>query len=172
MTEWWREPLRKSSDDLTNPFVSGGCGTAAHAIALAYPGGRCTMRQGTWIFAMGFTVECSNVEEEPFHADTPLEAALCGLREARKATEATLTLDQGEPVSVLNARFGMFMLPGRVTLPEKPIFGGTPGEVMRYGGYGYAAFIRPLPVGEHSLHIHFKIGGEAADFDTAITVTR
>jgi hypothetical protein len=172
LTEWWREPLSKPADDPTNPVVSGGCRTIAHGLALIYPGGRCTIRQGTWIFAVGLTVECSNVEPDPFHADTPLEAALCGYREARRATEVTLTLDGGEPVSVLDRRFGVFMLPGRVTIPQNPIFGGTPGEIMRYGGYGFAAFIRPLPVGEHTLHTHFQINGQDADFDTAITVIR
>jgi hypothetical protein len=172
LTEWWREPFSKSADDPTNPFGSGGCRTAAHAIALAYPGGRCMVRQGTSIFAVGFSVECSNVEADPFHADTPLEAARCGLRWSRVATEATLTVDGGEPVSVLNARFGTFMLPGRVIIPENPLAGGTPGEIMRYGGYGYVAFIPPLPVGEHTLHTHFAIGAEVGDFDTTITVTR
>ena len=62
------------------------------------------------------------------------------LREARVATEATLALDDAEPVSVLDARFGTFMLPGRVIIPENPLVGGTPGEIMRYGGYGYATF--------------------------------
>ena len=174
LTEWWRQLLSKPADDLTNPLNSGGCRTAAHATAMAYAGGRCTVRHGTWIFAVGFTVECSNVEPDPFHADTPLEAARCGLREARAAaTEATLAVDDREPVSVLNARFGTFMLPGRVIIPANPFAGGTPGEIMRYGGYGYVGFVRPLPVGEHTLHNHIElVDGRVFDFDTAITVTR
>jgi hypothetical protein len=71
----------------------------------------------------------------PFHADTPLEAALCGLRESRVITAATFSVDGAKPFSVLEPRFGTFMLPGRVTVPGTPIFGGTPGEIMRYGGY-------------------------------------
>ena len=43
--------------------------------------------------------------------------------------------------------------PGRVRVPENPLV-GTPGETMRYGGHGYVAFIRPLPIGEHTLHTH------------------
>jgi len=172
LTEWWRELLNKPADDPTNPLNSGGCRTVAHAIALGYGGGRCMVRQGTSIFAVGFTVECSNVEADPFHADTPLEAARCGLRWSRMATEATLTVDGGEPVSVLNRRFGTFMLPGRVVVPENPFAGGTPGEIMRYGGYGYVAFIPPLRVGEHTLHMHWAIGAQVGDLDTTITVTR
>ncbi len=173
LTEWWRQLLVKPADDPTNPLNSGGCRTVAHATALVYAGGRCMLRHGTWIFAVGFTVECSNVEGDPFHADTPLEAARCGLREARAvATEVTLTVDRGEPVDVLNARYGTFMLPGRVIIPENPFAGGTPGEIMRYGGYGYAGFIPPLPVGEHTLHFHIELGDQVFDFDTTITVTR
>jgi hypothetical protein len=172
LTQWWREVLSRSADDPTQPFLSGGCRTVTHALALAYPGGRCAVRKGTWIFAVGFTVECSNVEPEPFHADTPLEAARCGLRESRNATAATLTVDDGAPTSMLEARFGTFMLPGRVIIPENPVAGGTPSEVMRYGGYGNVGFIPPLPVGEHTLHTHIEIGGLVFDFDTTITVTR
>ena len=86
-------------------------------------------------------------------------------------TEATLTVDGAKPFSVLEPRFGTFMLPGRVRIPPNPIFGGTPGEIMRYGGYGYVAFIRSLPVGEHTLHTHFEANGDA-DFDATITVRR
>ena len=178
LTEWWREPLSKRADDPTNPFNSGGCRKVAHAIVLVYPGGQCTIRQGTWIFAPGFTFTCSDVEPEPFHADTPLEAARCGLRHARLLTEATLTVDDAKPVSVLDGRFGIFMLPGRVVVPENAIFdGGTPGETMRYGGHGYVAFIRHLPVGEHTLHTHADGTNEGFppdgfDFFTTITVTR
>ena len=151
LTEWWRVPLATPADP-DDPFPGGGgCRPVGHGIALIYPAGHCTIRQGTSLFAVGITVECSNLEPEPFHADTPLEAALCGLREDLKFTEATLTVD-GRPFSVLAPRFGMFMLPGRVIVPEGSVFGLPAGETMRYGGHGYVAFIRSLAVGEHTLH--------------------
>jgi hypothetical protein len=69
------------------------------------------------------------------------------------------------------------MLPGRVVVPEIGIFGGTPGEIMRFGGHGYVAWIRPLPVGVHTVegHLEGTIEGlppEGVDFATTVTVTR
>src|SRR3954466_3229289 len=72
LTEWWRQVIIKSADDPAQPFLSGGCRTARNGTVLSYLVGHCTVRQGTSIFAVGFSVECSNVEAEPFHADTPL----------------------------------------------------------------------------------------------------
>lgn len=172
LTEWWRELFSKSADDPANPLNSGGCRPTAHATALIYPGGPCIVRHGTRIFVPAFTVECSNVEEDPYHADTPLEAALCGLREVRATRDVTLTLDGGEPFSARNPRFGTFMLPGRVIIPEIPVAGGTPGEIMRYGGHGYVAFIERLPVGQHTLQWHIEFVDGVLDFGTTITVTR
>ena len=86
-------------------------------VALDY-GQVCTVKQGTWIFEPMFSVECSNIEPEPYHADTPLQAALCGRLDDKEVDVATLSLDGGEPVSLLDGRFGVFMLPGRVVVPE------------------------------------------------------
>ncbi len=73
-------------------------------------------------------------------------------------------------------RFDAFLLPSRVVVPENPLFGGTPGEIMRYGGHGYVAVIRHLPVGEHALHLHIEgtdagLPPEGVDVDTTLTVT-
>lgn len=176
LTAWWTDALSKSGDDPTNPLVNGGCPKLGHHLVLDY-GGECTVKAGTWIFEVGFTTECSNIEPDPFHADTPLQAAKCGLRNDLLLDELTLSLDGGTPVSLRDRRFGTFMLPGRVVIPENAVFGGTPGEIMRWGGHGYVALIRPLPVGEHTVqgHVEGDIEGlppEGLDFTTAVTVTR
>jgi hypothetical protein len=176
LTAWWKEPLRKSADDPTNPFNSGGCTKVSRFVVLDY-GGECTVKAGTWIFEVGSTVECSNIEPDPFHADTPLQAALCGLRNDRLVTALTLSLDGGATVSLLDGRFGTFMLPGRVVVPKNGIFGGTAGEIMRFGGHGYVAWIRPLPVGVHTVQGHLEgtlegLPPEGVDFATTVTVTR
>lgn len=176
LTEWWKRVLEKPANDPTSPWVTGGCQMVSRTVALNY-NGDCTVKAGTWIFDATWTIECSNVEPPPYHADHPLQAALCGLRNDRLVTEATIELDGAAPVSVLDHRFGVFMLPGRVVLPQNPVFGGTPGEVMRFGGHGWVAFIRPLPVGVHTMHAHVEstasdVPAEGLNFDTTITVTR
>ena len=177
LTKWWTAPLSIPSTDPDHPWTRQGCVQVSRFVALDY-GGQCTVKAGTWIFEVAASVECSNIEDDPFHADTPFEAAKCGLENDLLMTKVTLTLDGGKPVSLLNRRFGTFMLPGRVVVPESGVFGGTPGEIMRFGGHGYVAWIRPLPVGEHTLHGHqegtvegFPPSG-VIDYDTTITVTR
>ncbi len=176
LTTWWSGPLGKSADDPANPFVNGGCPKAGRHLVLDYHG-QCTVKAGTWIFEVGFTTECSNLDPAPFHVETPLAAARCGLRTDRLLTEVTLSMDGGRPLSLLDGRFGTFMLPGRVVVPENPVAPGAPGQIMRFGGHGYVALIRPLPVGEHTLHGHVEgaidgLPAEGIDFDTALTVTR
>jgi hypothetical protein len=94
----------------------------------------------------------------------------------RLATKATVTVDGGEPISVLCGRYDTFMLPGRVVIPPNGVYGGTPGAIMRYGGHGFVGFLRPLPVGPHTLHVDVegKVAGmppEGFHFDTRVTVT-
>ena len=77
----------------------------------------------------------------------------------------------------LGGRFDSFILPGRVVVPKNGVFGGTLGEIMRYGGHGYVAFIRSLPIGEHTLDTHVEgtrlgLPPEGLDFVTTIKVTR
>ena len=79
-------------------------------------------------------------------------------------------------MSVLDDRFGVFFHWTRTVIPEAPVFGGTPGEIMGYGGHGYVALIKPLPVGVHSLHLHGEgdivgLPEGGFDADTTITVT-
>ena len=128
---------------------------------------------------VGFTVECSNIEPDPFHADTPLEAARCGLRNDLLITKTTLALDGGGRSRSGTGASGRSCCPGRVVVPENGVFGGTPGEIMRFGGHGYVALIRPLPVGVHTLQLRIEgpeeilgIPPAGIDATTTITVTR
>ena len=174
LAQWWREGVARSLDDPDNPLVNGGC-VRYGPIALDY-GGECTVPAGTWIFSVGFTTECSTVEDPPFHAETAREARECGLANDRKLTENTLSVDGGRPVDLRSGRFDAFMPFIRVVIPATPVLGGTPGEVMRLGGHGYVALVRPLPVGRHTLRLH--VDGEIEgvpfplDLETALTVTR
>jgi hypothetical protein len=174
LTTWWKGGLSQPAGD-SNPLFSGGCPLVGKHTAIDY-GGECTVPAGTWIFEVGFTTECSNIEEDPFHADTPREARLCGLANDQALSELTVAVDDAAPVSLLDGRFDAFLNPTRITIPVDPIFGGTPGEIMRYGGHGYVALIRPLAVGEHTILLHTGPGPvgvppEGIDAETHVTVT-
>src|ERR1044072_7163643 len=66
LAQWWAAILSTPAGD-DNPAISGGC-VVVGKVALHY-GGDCTLRPGTSIFEMLFSVECSNREPSPFHAD-------------------------------------------------------------------------------------------------------
>jgi len=175
LRDWWEGPLSVPADDPANPFNARGC-VVRGRVALFY-GGECTIPKGTQVFRVAVTTECSNVEEPPFHAETPREALLCGLLGDQFVTAATLTLDGGPPVDLLDGRFDAFMPWSQVVIPQNPIFGGTPGEIMRYGGHGYVALVRSLSVGTHTLLLHMEGQDEPGfdfpiDAESTIIVTR
>ena len=68
--------------------------------------------------------------------------------------------------------FYSFLQDARPVTVETPF--GPPSEAPVVGEVSgrHVAFIPRLPVGQHTLHTHFEIGGGEADFDTMITVTR
>jgi hypothetical protein len=172
LTEWWRGVLSISSTSDEHPWTARGCKIVNRFLAIDY-GGTCTVRQGTWIFEVVATVECSNIEDDPYHADTPLQAAACGFRNNRPITKATVSIDGGPSANLLRG-YGTFMLPARVVVPEDGVFGGTPGEIMRYGGHGYVGFVKPLQVGEHTLDasVEGPTPDLTYDYRTTIVVTR
>jgi hypothetical protein len=175
LRDWWEGPLSVPADHPANPFNADGC-IVRGGVALFY-GGECTVPRGTPVFRVAVSTECSNVEEPPFHAATPREALLCGLLGDQFVTAATLTLDDGPPVDLLDGRFDAFMPWSQVVIPQNPIFGGTPGEIMRYGGHGYVALVRSLSVGTHTLLLHMEGQDEPGfdfpiDAESTIIVTR
>ena len=172
LREWWEVPLSRPAGDPSNPFNAHGC-ILRGRIAFHYGGG-CTVQRGTAVFIVAASTECSDVEDPPYHAGGPREARACGLLSDQAYTVITETLDGGRPVDLLDGRFDAFMPWSRVIIPEDPIFGGTPGEVMRYGGHGFVALVRSLPVGEHTVARHLdgvEEPGLEFPVDDAITIT-
>jgi hypothetical protein len=174
LSRWWLEVLSRPFDE-ANPLVASGC-VRYGPIALQYPGpGVCTVPRGTWIFLVAFTTECSSIEDPPFHASNFREAAACGLASDRMISTAAYTLDGGRPVEVASSRFGAFIPWTKVVMPENGIFGGTPGDVMFFGGHGFVGLLPPPAVGRHNLHLHVDGSipdiGLPADFDSPIVVT-
>jgi hypothetical protein len=172
LREWWEPALSVPADDPSHPFNADGC-ILRGPIAFHY-GGSCTVPEGTVVFIVAASTECSDVEDPPFHAETPRQARQCGLLGDRPYTTITETLDGGTSVDLLDGRFDAFIPWSRVVIPESPIFGGTPGETMRYGGHGFVALVWSLPPGEHTVARHLdgvEEPGLEFPIDDAITIT-
>src|SRR3954453_396503 len=81
LAEWWSGNFAQPGSD--NPLLGAGdpclkVGPGDKILAPApAPGGtiECTVKPGTKVFMVGFTNECSTLEEDPFFADNPEDAA-------------------------------------------------------------------------------------------------
>jgi hypothetical protein len=105
----------------------------------------------------------------PFHAENAAEAEACGRANSGVATALDLPVDGGEWMHLLDEDFGAVMPFTTVTLPEDNIYGLAPGP-LSFGGFGYAALIKPLKRGNHTIDFHPEGEGAPPDSHAVITV--
>lgn len=166
LSQWWAAALSAPADE-DNPAIAGGC-VIQGKVAIHY-GGDCTVRPGTSIFEMLFSTECSTLEDPPFHAENAAEAEACGRANVGVATAADLRVDGGPWMHLLDPAFAAAMPFVTITLPENNLY-GLPAGPMSFGGYGYAALIKPLRPGRHTIDFHPEGEGAPPDVHSVITV--
>jgi hypothetical protein len=118
---------------------------------------------------MLFSTECSNREPEPFHADDAAEAEACGRANVGVVDALDVRIDGGPWLHLLDDRFAAVIPWTTVPWPEDNIYGLPGGGEISFGGYGYAAMIRPLSRGTHTLEQSFE--GEGAPPPSSNTIT-
>jgi hypothetical protein len=165
--QWWSIVLGTPFDE-THPLNTHGCVLVGKA-AIDF-GGDCRVPAGTPIVEMLFSNECSDLEDPPFHADTPAEAAACGFAGRTIVQALDLRVDGGPTLHLLDDAFGAFMPYTTVQLPDNNVY-GFPAGPMSFGGYGYVALVNPLPVGQHTIDFHPEGEGAPPDVHTDVTVT-
>lgn len=112
---------------------------------------RCSVRPGTRLFFF-FGTECSNVEEPPFFgADAEAQRA-CALAFDEFFVSASITVDDGEPVDILNPRFELFSPQVTVDLPADNSL-GVPAQTATFVAHGWAAVVRKLHRGQHTITV-------------------
>jgi len=138
----------------TNPFTGGDpCIALGGRIVSPFAGGAeftCTIRPGTRLLVVGWSSECSTVEEAPFHGDDEVSLRACARNADAGLQTPTVTLD-GRPVHVTEVETALldFVLPaGHIFDPALPA--GTAGESV---GHGWVVLLHPLPPGSHVIHI-------------------
>jgi hypothetical protein len=77
--------------------------------------------------------------------------------------------DETNPARTRREDFGAVMPFTTVTLPEHNIYGLAPGP-LSFGGFGYAALIKPLKRGTHTIDFHPEGEGAPPDSHAVITV--
>jgi hypothetical protein len=158
LAEWWvkvaEQPLGQ------NPFE----GLGERCLVLGRKGGvlgpvtgptTCTVQAGTPVLLIGFTAECSDVEEPPAFAKGEQAQQACAEEQNQGRAEATLvTLDGGTPVNIQRDRFELVSPQTMFELPENNIF-GVPGQEVTFAAHAWAAVIRGLRPGSHVVEMQF-----------------
>jgi hypothetical protein len=160
LTALWTTVLETPSAQ--NPFGSGGLafacidlgGTVAPFGPSSVPS--CTVKPGTKLFVIGFSVECST-----FEGNGTTEAALrqCA-RDSDAQVAPTVTLD-GRPVQITEAETPLM----EITLPADNIFDLPAGTEGLSVGHGWVALVQPLTPGTHTVE-----GSGSSSFTTTIVV--
>ncbi len=129
----------------------------------------CTVPFGTKLLVTGWSSECSNLEDEPFHGDGEAD-----LRDCVRGVDADLNVPavtfDGRPVHMQEVETGLMAL----NLPDGNIFGVPAGTPIESVGHGWVAMV-PLTPGQHTVTIHVTgtYGGSIppGPIDAATTTT-
>jgi hypothetical protein len=130
----------------------------------------CTIKPGTTLL-FAFGSECSNVEEPPFFGETEAEQRECAIAfDEEFFVAASITVDDGQPVDILNPRFELVSRQRTVDLPEDN-FLGVPAGPATFTAHGWGAIVKGLPPGEHTIEVVVEdVDGFVATLTATINV--
>jgi hypothetical protein len=150
----WTDTIEVPKPD--NVFGGGGdaaeCNTVSLRGTLAPFGGTdpvCTVKPGTKIFVVGYSVECStfNGDHNGF-GTTATELRKCA-RAMDNQTAPAVTLD-GRPFRLTEVETGVLSL----NVPRNNIFLPDPRRTGRSVAHGWVALLHPLTPGRHTIVIN------------------
>ena len=129
-----------------------------------------TVKPGTTLL-FAFGSECSNVEEDPFFGETEAEQLACAIAfDEEFFVAASITVDDGNPVDILNSRFELSSRQRSVVLPEDNVL-GVPAGPATFTAHGWGAIVRGLRPGEHIIEVVVTdVEGFTATFTATINV--
>lgn len=112
----------------------------------------CTVRPGTRVLVLGAIAECSNIEADPFHAETYREAIACAKAWIGNLTRHEVIVDGRRRIDLLK---GHSAATSYLTaqLPANNIFGAEEGTPIRFASFGYGVLLRPLRPGRHLITV-------------------
>jgi hypothetical protein len=179
---YWQAAFALPVVDGDHPLISGGTFEGENGVLfLAAPVGssvtiNLTIPPGTPLFVPVITVECSEIEPDPFHGDDETELRTCANGHIDNTSGLFAEID-GRPVNNLDTfrvesplfRFGP--LPANNVLPiccgvDPPPPAGTTSLSVADGVF---LLFAPLSVGEHTLHVDGTI--TVGEFDFSIDAT-
>jgi hypothetical protein len=168
--EGWAQLLSTSPDTFAGiclPLGNGGRVMAPEPdLAAPELTAACTVKPGTSLYFF-FGSECSSAEEEPFFGEDAQAQRECALAfNADYFVSGTITVDDGKAVDVLNARFAVVSPQQTVDLPvDNPL--GVPPQTATFVAAGWAAVVRGLTPGEHTITVDVA----SVDFESNFVAT-
>jgi hypothetical protein len=108
----------------------------------------CSATLGTKLFVTGWSSECSNIEDPPFHGDGEAALRACARAADAGLNTPVVTFD-GRRVRMTEVETPLM----DVTLPEGNIFKQDAGTLIESVGHGWVAML-PLAPGSHTVVIH------------------
>lgn len=112
----------------------------------------CTVKPGTPIFVFGFGSACSDIDPEPFFAIGEAAQRTCARENTHESVlEVHVTVDGGTPVSIGSDRFEVTSPQVTAAVPEDNPFGVPAGTTAHLVSDIYAAAIRSLTPGQHTI---------------------
>jgi hypothetical protein len=174
--EWWQAMLQTPVVDDTHPLWVGGAVQGRANVVFLTGGagftGNITVNPGAAIFIPVVNVECSTIEEPPFHGDNEQELRDLANSYIDETTDLNASID-GVPVGNLASHRVESPLFSFV-LPEHNAWGQpTWAGITAYSvDAGYYLLIKPLAKGLHVIHVEgtFPQFGPFV-IDTAYTIT-
>jgi hypothetical protein len=134
---------------------AGSCMPVAHKVVSPEPdadgNSSCTIKKGTSLF-IPIGSDCSNVEPEPFFGADEAAQRECAIAADEFFVAISIAVDGGEPVDIRNPRFELLSPQRSVVLPEDNLLGVPPGPAT-FVAHGWAALIKKLRPGEHTITV-------------------
>ena len=148
LTSLWTTVLETPSAQ--NSFGRGGqayaCFDLDRTVAPFAPtsADSCTVRAGTPLFIIGYSVECST-----FEGNGTTDAELRACARAGDHQTAPAVIVDGRPVEVIEVETPLM----HITLPADNVLGAPAGTQGLSVGHGWVVIQHPLPPGTHNIEI-------------------
>ncbi len=130
----------------------------------------CQVSPGTMLMVELLTSECSTLEPPPFNGTTPEELTACAHQFTPQHTQASI---DGVPLQNLD-QYLLTTPPYNFVVPAGNILGAPAGTTGQSVAYGELLLVKPLSVGEHTIHLYADMPSFnfAADRTLHVTVKR
>jgi hypothetical protein len=121
------------------------------------PVSTCRLRSGEPVVVLP-GASCSDVEQPPFFAVGEAAQRSCAQEFNAAILSLTVAVDGGPAVDIIDVAFAVSPPQQTVAIPADNA-GGLPAGTATFTAAGWAAVLRPLPPGTHTLHVTGTLDG-------------